>query len=124
VDTRTKIVDRAGAERSAAAGQPLTVVTGYFDPLTAAHAERLGALAGAGRPLLVVVRTPEEPLLAARARAELVAALAAVRHVVVEEGDCAWVERLPAARLVREEDADLERRRALVARVRRRQAAG
>jgi bifunctional ADP-heptose synthase (sugar kinase/adenylyltransferase) len=124
VDTRTKIIDRAEAERIAAAGARPAVVTGYFDPLTAAHAARLAVIAAAGHPLLVVVRTPEEPLLAARARAELVAALAAVNHVVVEEGDPAWLERLDAAEWIHEEDADLRRRRHLIARVQGRQAAG
>jgi glycerol-3-phosphate cytidylyltransferase-like family protein len=120
VDTRTKIIGRAEAERIALGVRP-TVVTGYFDPLTAGHAARLAAHARGGRPLLVVVRTPEEPLLAARARAELVAGLAAVGQVVVEEGDPAWIMRLDAAEWIHEEDADLRRRRELIARVQSRQ---
>jgi len=74
--------------------------------------------------LLVLVRTPERPLLPARARAELIAALSAVNHVVVEEGDPAWIAELPSAQLVREEVADARRTQDLVARVHQRQAAG
>lgn len=120
MDTRTKIVGRDGALRAAdEAG--LAVVTGYFDPLTAAHACRLEEIA-AGTRLVVVVRTPEDPILPARARAELVAALGCVQSVVIEEGDPGWIDTLPASRVVREEEADLERRRELVARIHRRQA--
>ena len=124
MDTRTKIIERAAAERIAGGGARLTVVTGYFDPLTAAHAARLAQIAATAEVLLVVVRTPERPLLPARARAELVAALSAVNHVVVEEGDPAWIAQLPSAQLVREEVADARRTQDLVARVRQRQAAG
>ncbi|MCX6636809.1 MAG: hypothetical protein NT090_17260 [Acidobacteria bacterium] len=124
MDTRAKIIGRAAAERIAAGGARLTVVTGYFDPLTAAHAARLAEIAATAEALLVVVRTPERPLLPARARAELAAALSAVQHVVVEEGDPAWIAQLPSAQLVREEAADARRTRDLVVRVHQRQAAG
>lgn len=124
MDTRAKIIERAAAERIASGGARLTVVTGYFDPLTAAHAARLAQIAATVEVLLVVVRTPERPLLPARARAELVAALSAVNHVVVEEGDPAWIAQLPSAQLVREEVADARRTRDLVVRVHQRQAAG
>ncbi len=121
MDTRSKIIGRDEARR-AVADAGLAVVTGYFDPLTAAHARRLEAIAAEGARLLVVVRTPQDPILPARARAELVAALAAVQAVVIEEGGADWVAELPAARLAREEDADLQRRRDLVAHIHRRQA--
>lgn len=124
MDTRAKIIERAAAERIASGGARLTVVIGYFDPLTAAHAARLAEIAVSAEALLVVVRTPERPLLPARARAELVAALSAVQHVVVEEGDAAWIAQLPSAQLVREEVADARRTRDLVVRVHQRQAAG
>ena len=123
MDTRAKIIGRAAAERIAG-GARLTVVTGYFDPLTAAHAVRLAEIAATAEALLIVVRTPERPLLPARARAELVAALSAVNHVVVEEGDPAWIAQLPSAQLVREEVADARRTWDLVVRVHQRQAAG
>ncbi|MBI4875792.1 MAG: hypothetical protein HY822_14245 [Acidobacteria bacterium] len=124
MDTRSKIIDRAAAESSWAGQPPFTVVTGFFDPLTAAHAARLEEVAGQGGLLLVVVRTPGRPLLPARARAELVAGLAAVDGVVIEEGDPAWISRLPASAVIHEEEADLARTRALLRRVHDRQAAG
>ena len=125
MDTRAKIIERAAAERIAGGdGARLTVVTGYFDPLTAAHAVRLAEIAATAEALLVVVRTPERPLLPARARAELVAALSAVNHVVVEEGDIAWIAQLPSALLDGEEIADALRTRDLIVRVHQRQAAG
>ena len=79
MDTRTKIVPPAEAARIAAGGA--TVVSGYFDPLLASHAESLGALKQHGKPLLVLIREPEQPILPARARAELVAGLRAVDYV-------------------------------------------
>lgn len=123
MDTRNKIIDPASAAR-AAAGTSLTVVTGYFDPLTAAHARRLEEIAAGGAPLLVIVRTPPDPILEARARAELVAALSCVRYVTIEEGGADWSKQFSAARLIREEEDDLRRRRELIALVRRRHAAG
>ncbi len=80
MDTRTKIVPREEAVRLAAEGA--MVVTGYFDPLLAWHAERLRGLKRAGAPLLVAIADPQDPILPARARAELVAGLAVVDYVV------------------------------------------
>ena len=57
------------------------MVSGYFDPVLASHAERLAGLKRDGAPLLVLIATPEDPILPARARAELVAGLAVVDHV-------------------------------------------
>jgi hypothetical protein len=57
-------------------------VIGHFDPLLAAHARRLQELAVPGTILVVAVSDPPDPLLPAGARAELVAALAAVDYVV------------------------------------------
>ena len=56
-------------------------VSGYFDPVTAGVAERLADLKAPGVPLLVLIRTPAGAILPARARAELVAALAVVDYV-------------------------------------------
>ena len=81
MDTRTKIVPLAEAARLAADGA--TVITGYFDPLLAWHAERLLQAKQGTRPLLVaIVDPPETPILPSRARAELVAGLAVVDYVV------------------------------------------
>jgi hypothetical protein len=84
VDTRAKIVDAGQARLIAAQGA--TVVSGYFDPLVASHAERLCELKNAGLknrnvPLLVLIATAPDAILPARARAELVAGLAVVDYV-------------------------------------------
>ena len=93
MDTRTKIVTTAEARRLASEGlaseSGLTIVSGYFDPLLSWHARRLSELktelkAGLKREstaLLVLIGTPKDPILPARARAELVAGLAVVDHV-------------------------------------------
>lgn len=80
MDTRTKIVPAEEAARLAANG--VLVVSGYFDPLLSAHAERLRALKSEGESLLVAVADPPEPILPTRARAELLAGLAVVDYVV------------------------------------------
>ncbi len=69
------------------------VIEGFFDPMLAAQAEAIGAQKGTA-PLAVVVRDPADPLLDARARAELVAALAVVDYVVLG-GDSRgkWIEQ-------------------------------
>lgn len=65
------------------AGESLRV-SGYFDPLTAGHARRLEALRPKnGACLVVVIAEPVRPVLPARARAELVAALGCVDYVVI-----------------------------------------
>lgn len=79
MDTREKIIDAAHAARVAASGA--IVVSGYFDPMVASHAERLSALKKDGSVLLVLIATPETAILPAAARAELVAGLRAVDHV-------------------------------------------
>jgi len=79
MDTRAKIID-AGQARIIAA-QGATVVSGYFDPLVASHAERLAELKYEDVPLLVLIATPDDAILPARARAELVAGLAVVDYV-------------------------------------------
>jgi hypothetical protein len=83
VDTRTKIISPAEAQAIAASGA--TVVSGSFDPLTAAHAERLSPLK---RPLLILITEPENPILPPLARAQLVAGLAVVDHVAIASPEC------------------------------------
>lgn len=121
MDTRDKILTPAAALEIARAmranGTPVTVVTGCFDPLLAGHARRLGEIAGSGGFLIAVVTEPERPLLPARARAELVAALAMVDCVVPAEEVAELLAQLPADRIFREEVADLRRTQELVARV-------
>jgi hypothetical protein len=79
VDTRRKIVGAAEAAAIAVGGA--TVVCGYFDPLIAWHARWLAGFKKPARPLLVLIATPENPILPAAARAELVASLRMVDHV-------------------------------------------
>jgi len=79
LDTRTKIIDAAQAIRIAQTGA--TVVSGFFDPMIASHAERLITLKQEGTSLLVLVATPPDAILPALARAQLVAGLSVVDYV-------------------------------------------
>jgi bifunctional ADP-heptose synthase (sugar kinase/adenylyltransferase) len=79
MDTRQKIIGAAQAAIIAASGA--TVVSGYFDPLVASHAERLAQLKPAGAKLLVLIASPADAILPAAARAELVAGLRSVDYV-------------------------------------------
>lgn len=63
--------------------RPARWVQGRFGPLLAAHVRRLRESAPPGQALVVEVTSPPNPLLPARARAELVAALAMVDFVVI-----------------------------------------
>ena len=110
MDTRTKIIDAGQAARIAASGA--TVVSGYFDPLVASHAERLAALK-TGAKLLVLIATPDDAILPAAARAELVAGLRAVDYVAILTGGMT-----PQIRL---EEEDAERFTALLSHVHTRQ---
>jgi hypothetical protein len=107
LDTRAKILEAEQAFERADPARTV-VVSGYFDPLTAAHARRLAALRSGTGCLIAVVLEPPEPILEWRARAELVAALACVDYVVC--GASGGIT-------VHEECADLERRANLIATV-------
>jgi bifunctional ADP-heptose synthase (sugar kinase/adenylyltransferase) len=123
VDTRAKIVEFAAACEAAheakRAGKSVKLVTGYFDPLLAAHARRLQEIAGESAVVFVLVREPARPILAARARAELVAALNVVDYVVpageVTSEDS--FSRLRPDEVYREEEADEIRTRDLMSHV-------
>lgn len=125
MDTRNKIIspERAAsvARELRANGSGIKVVTGYFDVLLAGHVRRLGEVAD-GRHLFVVVLDPPEPVLAARARAELVAALAVVDYVVPAGRQAAeeLLRYFQAGEIVMEEAADLRRARQLTEHVQRR----
>ena len=80
MDTRTKIVSTEEAARLSSAGG--LVVSGSFDPLVAEHARQLAELKQSGRALIVAIAEPPNPILPARARAELVAGLAVVDFAV------------------------------------------
>lgn len=80
MDTRNKILSCSGFSL----GQKnARYVSGAFDPLLADHAARLKTLAGPDHLLVVIVTNPANPLLAQRARAELVAALSVVDYVIM-----------------------------------------
>jgi len=111
LDTREKIIDAARAAKIASTGA--TVVSGYFDPMLASHAERLASLKEDGRKLLVLIATPDDAILPAAARAELVAGLRVVDYVAVAGGLTAQVHL---------EQEDAARYEALVKHVRARQS--
>jgi hypothetical protein len=117
MDTRNKIVSLDEARQIAAHGA--TVVSGYFDPLVASHAERLESLKRSDTPLLVTIADPRNPILPGRARAELVAGLAAVDHVFYQETE-SKNDLAPHIRLEREHETCLEQ---LIERVHSRQRA-
>ena len=101
-------------------------MTGCFDPLLAGHARRLRQIGGPGCVLIVILATPRNSILPARARAELVAALSVVDYVVLpEETTCEdLLGRLPADEVIREEAADEQRTQDLIRHVHQRQQTG
>lgn len=88
MDTRTKIISAAEA-RDISLRHRTNWVTGSFDPLLSEHAELLHAAVEPDHMLIVEIVNPPRPLLAQRARAELVAALADVNYVVMSEREAA-----------------------------------
>ena len=65
------------------ANPQLTTIVGYFDPMHAGHVRRLRELCPSGERINVMVADPPDPILPARARAELVAALGCVAEVTL-----------------------------------------
>jgi bifunctional ADP-heptose synthase (sugar kinase/adenylyltransferase) len=88
LDTRSKIVSAEDARRRLD-GQVAQWVSADFDPLLAEHVQWLREHSVPGRRLVVEITNPDRPLLAQRARAELVAALAMVDYVVLGNGKSA-----------------------------------
>lgn len=86
MDSRSKILAPAAAAELLAQWGGHTLVSGHFDPLLASHARRLETARSAGRPLAVLLAEPAHPILPARARAELVAALHSVQLVILPDG--------------------------------------
>ncbi len=117
MDTRTKIVSNGEAREFAARA---VIVSGYFDPVTKEHAERLQGLRQPGMKLMVLIATPANPILPSAARAALIAGLACVDHVT--EIGAVYPEGLtPHVQL---ETEDVERLTQLIEHVRMRQQAG
>jgi bifunctional ADP-heptose synthase (sugar kinase/adenylyltransferase) len=117
VDTRTKIVSNAEAREFASRSM---IVSGYFDPMTKEHAERLQALKKPGMELMVLIATPANPILPPAARAALIAGLACVDHVT--EIGAVYPDGLTPHLQLETEDA--ERLAQLIEHVRMRQQAG
>ncbi len=130
LDTREKILTQAAAVETARRlrreGQPVKLATGWFDPVLAGHARRLEALRDESARLMVVVADPRSPILPARARAELVAALRVVDYVVLPEKGCLehLLTQLEAVEIARGEVADELLTRDLIHHVHTRQRAG
>jgi len=126
MDTREKIVDcqRAVALVARLRGESaaLKVVTGYFDVLVADHVRCLRQIAAGATKLFVIVLEPPTALLAPRARAEMVAALAMVDYVIQagEQAAEGLLRCFSADEIVREESADLLRAECLKQHVQRR----
>jgi bifunctional ADP-heptose synthase (sugar kinase/adenylyltransferase) len=117
VDTRTKIIPQDAARDVAARS---VIVSGYFDPMTKEHAERLQALKKPGMELMVLIATPANPILPSAARAALIAGLACVDHVT-EIGSVYPDGLTPSVQL---ETEDAERLAQLIEHVKMRQQAG
>jgi len=125
VDTRTKIITPEDAAALAHGDRPAVLVTGHFDVLLAAHVRELVRVRG-GLPdgvLLVALTMPEQPVLDARARAEMVAALEVVDYVVSLDDQQmeALLAAFPAGTVRLEADHE-QRRRELIQHVQRRQS--
>ena len=127
IDSRTKIVPPHAAPAWWRGRDPRpVVVTGYFDPLVAPHARRLEEIAGSAGRVLILVHSPQDPILPLEARAQLVAGLRVVEGVVPcgrEELEC-LLDQLREAKVVREESGDLDRAAQLIRQIRERRNAG
>jgi hypothetical protein len=106
LDTRTKIISAERVAELARSGAYL--VSGSFDPLVADLAEQLAALKAQGPqeggPLVVFIRSTENPILPVAARAELLAALSVVDFVCYEACDLAPAVQLEQEHAVRLND--------------------
>lgn len=125
LETRTKIVDWESA-LDRARERRTVVVTGYFDPLLAEHARRLKEIRTGFDRVIVLLSEPPAPLVDARARAELVAALDMVDYVVLPQRRASSdveFERIANVSVFREEEADEARFERLVEHVNRRHRA-
>lgn len=125
VDTRTKIIElNEMRERLLAPAPPRALVIGHFDPVVYTNVERMLELAAEYGPLAVCVTSPPDPLLPARARAELAAALDCSEFVTVaDHAETAILTGIPGLTVIDETHDDLRRREALMALVRERQKA-
>jgi hypothetical protein len=125
VDTRTKIIDLdAMRERLLAPAPPRVLVIGHCDPVVYTNVARMQELAAEYGPLAVCITSPVDPLLPARARAELAAALDCTDFVTIaDHAGTAILTGIPGLTVIDETHDDLRRREALMTLVRERQKA-
>ena len=118
MDTRNKILTFDAALRLPPG--TLTLVTGSFDALRAAHVRELAFVP---RPVLAVVLPLADELLPQAARAEMAAALRVIDYVVIAGNQDldVLVEALLPRELVRMEAGDAVRIQQLIEHVHRRQ---
>jgi bifunctional ADP-heptose synthase (sugar kinase/adenylyltransferase) len=122
LDTRSKILTLEAAR--ALQVPRLTVVTGYFDLMRAAHIcelETVRRRTGAGA-MLAAVLPWDDAVLSQRARAEMTAALRMLDYVVaIDRSDLSsLIEALRPADVVHLDAADARRNRELIDHVHRR----
>lgn len=124
-DTRAKIVEwDQFRERLLAPQPPAAIVIGHFDPLVYLHTERLNELADKYGPLAICITSPPDPLMPARARAELVAALSCTEFLaIVEREEVSVLAATPGVVVVDETHNDILRRDQLMRLVIKRQKA-
>lgn len=103
-------------------GELCRLVAGYFDPLLASHARRLRRYRGGADLLVVLVESPDHPLLPAAPRAELVAALSPVDYVALAgENATDLIAAFAEPEVYSEREAGAEDTRDLVLRIHERQ---
>lgn len=103
-------------------GQVCRLAIATFDPMLAAGARRLRELRAGADLLVVLVDSPQNPLLPAAARAGLAAGLQAVDYVVVRgEGDLELITAFPESEIAIERETDAARTQELARRVHERQ---
>jgi bifunctional ADP-heptose synthase (sugar kinase/adenylyltransferase) len=122
MDTRAKIIDLASAVNLRSPSRRMKLVAGYFDVLTPDLVSRLRSLSDGGL-LIAAVLDPPNPLLPARARAELAAALSMIDYVLSLPGSGLEraLEEIRPDEVVREDKADGKRSQALIEHVHQRQ---
>lgn len=115
-DTRNKILTIEEA-RVRFGGHPNRVAVAYCDPLLPSHLPDLASEDG----LILVIASPADAYLPARARAELAASLGSVHAVVIAEDDPHGVaQSLTSQQPMSLHEAEAERRATFIAYVRER----
>ncbi len=110
MDTREKIVPFESLPALLSRGQ-WSAVTGFFDPLTLAQAERLAAIANHGKRIAAIVNPDTGTLLTSDARAILIAGLREVDVVAIADPEqlAKLCSALPGVRVHDDEEAERTR---------------